>query len=265
MTRSDRTAFDVRVWDIRTRRGRRGNTYVVRWQVAGRAHQRTFATRKLADAFRSNVTVASRKGFPFDLELGPPITMVDTPSRLSWYEHACAFIDLKWDHVSARHRKGLAEALTTVTFALVAEPRHGCPHADVRAALTGWSFNKAARGGLPVSLAHDPPPQWTAPLKWIARQSEPLTRLADPQVVRRGLDAISTTLEGRPASSATVRRKRSAFYSALAYAVELDLLQANPLDKLKWSAPAHTDLVDRRVVVNPDQARALLNEELSPR
>jgi integrase len=260
VARSDPTPFNVRVWDMRTRRGRRGITYVVRWQVAGRAHQRTFATRKLADAFRSSVTVAAREGLPFDQKHGLPVTLMDASSQLTWYEHACAFTDLKWDHISARHRKGLAEALTTVTCALVTGPGRGVPPAEVRAALTGWAFNKSARGGMPLPHAQDPPEQWVPALRWIARQSEPLTRLTDPQVLRRGLDAISTTLRGQPASSATIRRKRSAFYSALGYAVELDLLPTNPLDKLRWSAPAHTDLVDRRVVVNPDQARALLNE-----
>ena len=32
------------------------------------------------------------------------------------------------------------------------------------------------------------------------------------------------------------------------------------MDKVTWKAPAHTDVIDRRVVVNPDQARALLAE-----
>lgn len=258
MTRSDPTAFNVRIWDIRARKGSSRNAYVVRWLVAGRGHQRTFATRKLADAFRSSLAVAARDGSAFDLDSGLP-TALGTHARTTWYEHACAFVDLKWDRVSARHRKGTAEALTTLTCALVAAPDDS-PPGELRAALMGWSFNKAARGGIPISAARNPPQHWAPSLQWIGRHSEPLTRLAQPEVVRRGLDAISTTLDGKPASSATVRRKRSAFYSALAYAVEMGLLQVNPLDRLRWSPPPHTDVVDRRVVVNPDQARRLLAE-----
>lgn len=259
MTRSDPTAFNVRIWDIRARKGRSRNGYVVRRLVAGRSHQRTFATRKLADSFRTSIVVAAREGSAFDPQSGLPTVLTDIGVRTTWYEHACAFVDLKWDHVSARHRKGIAEALTTVTCALVIDP-DSAPPGGLRLALMGWSFNKTARGATALSEAGVPPQQWASSLRWMERRSEPLARLAQPEVVRRGLDAISTTLEGKPASSATVRRKRSAFYSALAYAVELGQLQANPLDKLRWSPPPHTDIVDRRVVVNPDQARRLLGE-----
>ena len=46
--------------------------------------------------------------------------------------------------------------------------------------------------------------------------------------------------------------------NALDYAVELKLLDANPIKGLKWRAPKVAHEVDRRVVVNPTQARALL-------
>ena len=46
--------------------------------------------------------------------------------------------------------------------------------------------------------------------------------------------------------------------NALEYAVELKLLDQNPIKNLKWRAPRTTSEVDRRVVVNPTQARALL-------
>ena len=42
------------------------------------------------------------------------------------------------------------------------------------------------------------------------------------------------------------------------YAVELGLLQRNPIRVLKWTAPKVSGQVDRRSVVNPRQARALL-------
>jgi integrase len=46
--------------------------------------------------------------------------------------------------------------------------------------------------------------------------------------------------------------------NALDYAVELKLLDQNPIKNLKWRAPKTAWEVDRRVVVNPKQARALL-------
>ena len=86
----------------------------------------------------------------------------------------------------------------------------------------------------------------------------PVSQLRDARTLRGALDALAVKLDGKPASPSTVRRKRSALYSALKYAVELELLETNPLDKLTWKPPANTDVVDRRVVVNPQQARALL-------
>ncbi len=62
-----------------------------------------------------------------------------------------------------------------------------------------------------------------------------------------------------PASTSTIRRKRSALYSAVRFAVELGHLDSNPLDYVAWRAPATTETVDRRVVVNPATARALLS------
>jgi integrase len=43
------------------------------------------------------------------------------------------------------------------------------------------------------------------------------------------------------------------------YAVELNLLDSNPIRALKWTAPRASSQVDRRCVVNPGQARALLD------
>jgi integrase len=42
------------------------------------------------------------------------------------------------------------------------------------------------------------------------------------------------------------------------YAIELGLLQTNPIRALKWTAPKVSSQVDRRSVVNPRQARTLL-------
>ena len=42
------------------------------------------------------------------------------------------------------------------------------------------------------------------------------------------------------------------------YAVELGLLETNPIRAIKWTAPKVSSQVDRRSVVNPRQARALL-------
>jgi integrase len=82
--------------------------------------------------------------------------------------------------------------------------------------------------------------------------------LQSSEVVRRGLDALSRRLDGRPAAATTVARKRAVFHNAAGYAVELGLLAANPLGNVQWTAPAVADAIDRRVVANPAQVASLL-------
>lgn len=48
------------------------------------------------------------------------------------------------------------------------------------------------------------------------------------------------------------------FYNALDYAVEEGHIAANPIPRVKWTAPQTVETVDRRVVVDPTRARALL-------
>jgi integrase len=239
-------------------RGKRGTTYTVRWRVEGKKHQRTFATAKLADSFRSQLLVAARAGETFSLHSGLPQSMADALAGRTWYEHACDFVDHKWPHASARHRKSLAEGLMTVTTALVSSGDPPDPE-TLRRALFRWAFNTAARG-------QEPDDEDFVAIQWVERHSLPLQRLREAKVLRGALDTLSLKLDGTPASASTVARKRSAFYSALQYAVELDYFEANPLDRLTWTRPASTDVVDRRVVVNPEQARALLRaiRDLSP-
>ena len=258
MSRTD-NSFDVRVWGVRKYKGVRGTTYTVRWRVSGQDFQRTFATAKLADAFRSELLIAAREGNGFDPRSGLPNSLAKDRQGPTWYEHTMDFIDAKWPHAAPRHRKGLAEALATVTFALTT-PTDDAPSADeVRRALFRWSFNVGAR------QTEMPDEFWEA-LTWVERQSLPLSEVQRAVNIRKALDALSLKLDGRAAAAPTVRRKRSAFYSALQHAVELELIESNPLDRISWKAPAATGAVDRRVVVNPSQARALLAavRELSP-
>jgi integrase len=78
------------------------------------------------------------------------------------------------------------------------------------------------------------------------------------ELIRRALNALSVTMDGNPAAATTIARKRAVFYGALSYAVERDILPANPIGKVSWKAPEVADEVDRRVVARPRQARALL-------
>ena len=80
-------------------------------------------------------------------------------------------------------------------------------------------------------------------------------------MARKVLEQVSTAsrLDGKNAAASTARRHRTILANAMDYAVELGVLETNPIRALKWTAPKVSSQVDRRSVVNPSQARALLN------
>ncbi|WP_433292303.1 hypothetical protein ACQPZQ_04440 [Pseudonocardia sp. CA-142604] len=82
--------------------------------------------------------------------------------------------------------------------------------------------------------------------------------MGQPAVVRMVLDALTRTIDGSPAAPGTVQRQRGVVVNIAEYAVERKLLGRNPITVLAWKAPKTVKSVDKRAVVNPDQARALL-------
>ncbi|MFF0720435.1 tyrosine-type recombinase/integrase [Micromonospora sp. NPDC003816] len=249
------SSYDVRIHAILTNElSGRKKSYTVRWKVAGRPFRDTFATRALAESFRSKLVVSQREGVAFDKASGLPEPMARALNTRSWLEHAIAYVDMKWPRASAKHRKGIAETLATVTPALLMTDR-GVPNDKaLRAALYGWAFNKSRRD------AGDPPADLTTAVRWLKGNTVDLAALTDATLVRKALDTLALRIDGAPASPATIARKRAVFSGALKYAVELRLLDTHPMSLVSWTAPKTADEVDRRAVVNPDQARALLAE-----
>jgi integrase len=86
-----------------------------------------------------------------------------------------------------------------------------------------------------------------------------VSTLADPAVLRPVLDRLTVKLDGTPAAPSVTTRHRKIFNTTLEYAVELKLLPTNPVPALKWTAPRTMQAIDRRCVVNPTQARNLLD------
>src|SRR5690349_1523643 len=72
------------------------------------------------------------------------------------------------------------------------------------------------------------------------------------------LDGLTVRLDGKPAASSVVSRRRKILITAIEYTVERKLLAANPLPALKWKKPRPSHVVDGRSVANPVQARTLL-------
>ncbi|WP_243408156.1 tyrosine-type recombinase/integrase [Frankia canadensis] len=179
----------------------------------------------------------------------------------TWLQVARAFVDAKWEQGQAPgSRRSIANVLTAVTVVLFDGPVPVEVEELVREALPGWSFNTGARttvgrGGVRREVA--PPQGWAGVVAWMEAHSRPVTDLADPDVVRLVLGALTRRLDGRPAAANTVIRRRQVFEMAVKYAVSRGDLEVNPLVGADWQVPRTVVEVDRRAVVNAEQAGRL--------
>lgn len=139
------SVFDVRIYAIRRRRGRR-RPFEVRWHAAGRARSRSFITRALADSYRAELVRAARRGVAFDPATGEP-AMWAIPRPVTWLEHAAGYAQMKWPYLAPHSRASVADALATVTPALT-RPAAGRPDSRIlRAGLYRHMFNPGPRTG----------------------------------------------------------------------------------------------------------------------
>ncbi|WP_199439296.1 tyrosine-type recombinase/integrase [Umezawaea beigongshangensis] len=245
------TTYDVRIYKTETYQGKKTTTHYVRWKVAGKLHREGFRTAALADSFRSELVSASRRGEAFRIDTGRPVSMRREEQTMSWFQLACAFVDMKWSRAAATTRRTNAEALTTVTTALFTTTKGKPDDKLIRAALGRWAFNTSRRD-------QDKPDDIAGALRWIERNTRPVSALADPEVLRPVLDALTVRLDGKPYAPSVVNRRRKILSTTVEYAVERKLLTKNPIPALKWTAPRTVHAVDRRSVANPVQARTLL-------
>ncbi|MDB4873120.1 MAG: integrase family protein [Gemmatimonadales bacterium] len=247
----------VRFWEIRPNTVPKNGkdvviSYTVRWKVAGREKSQTFARKAQAVRYRAKLMTAAERE-PFDVESGLPESMLrEQRPAMTWYALTCKYVAAKWPGQPAKTRGSIVDALVTITPTLVTDDR-GRPDLSVlRAALVRHAYNPPAESA-PV------PDEHAQALRWLEGASLPVVELANADQVRRGLNGLAVTLDGRRAAATTIARKRAVFHNVLKYAVhEAKLLDSNPLHDVDWSAPDVVARVDRRTVPNPAQARQLL-------
>ncbi|MQY06491.1 tyrosine-type recombinase/integrase [Actinomadura macrotermitis] len=252
------TSYKVKLWEVRSNKSvaRPGKpskviSYTVRWTVGGREKSQTFGKSAQAKNFLSDLRQAAKAGEAFDMDSGLPLSMLKAATARTWLEFARAYVDARWPHAAAKSREGLTDTMTAVTATLVKDaPNRPAPEV-LRLLLRTYVF-------VPESRRPDLDPDLGKALSWLEAASLPITDLDDPKLARTALEVLAVTLEGKPAAPSTFRRKRAVFKHALGYAVEVGDLQSNPLDRVKWRPPKQGGTVDRRVVVNPSQARELL-------
>jgi hypothetical protein len=118
--------------------------------VAGHEFHHTFTTDGQADAFRSGLVTAARRGEAFSLTTGLPLSHQSKAATTNWYDFAVQFADAKWVRTSANNRKNVAKALTATTVALLRrEPKEFEP-VNVRTALREYAFNRNRRDSAPL-------------------------------------------------------------------------------------------------------------------
>lgn len=244
------SSYNVRVYELQMRGDREQRPWRLRWYVERRRFERRYATKALADSFRARLLRAMRQGEPFDEQSGLPESDLRSRTRVTWYEHASAYVEVKWPSAAAKSRKSIVEALVTITTALVT-PGKSYPESGALRRSLFWSFTRKHRG-------EEPSAELVPALHWIERNSLSIVKLIESDTVRAALNACARKLDGTPAAATTTSRKRAVFYNALGYAVERDLLEYNPIDKVQWRAPAIAERVDRRVVASTAQVEQLL-------
>ncbi|MFJ2909318.1 tyrosine-type recombinase/integrase [Streptomyces sp. NPDC087228] len=254
-------SYNVRIWGIRQRDSKTA-PFQVRWTVNGKVSQEPFATKTLADARRSQLVTAQRAGEAFDMASGLPVSELREATSPTWYDHACAYALMKWPASAAKHRAGIAEAMAAVTASFVSTRRGAPDRAVLRSALQEWAFRMVldpeTGEHAPRKDAEGPPPEVWVALEWVASASLKVVDVAESDVVRAALGALSKTLKGKKAADNTFRRKRAVLSNAFRYAIERDLLAFNPLDRIDWAPPETTDEVDFEYVPGPEQAGELL-------
>jgi integrase len=251
--------FDASIYALRRRPGRR-RPYEVRWRAAGKTRSRSFSTRALADSYRAELIRAARTGLEFAPATGEPSAWNQPqPATVTWHDHAAMYAAIRWPELAAHSRSSLADALATITPALT------CPDARKRPDLR---LLRTVLYRHAYCLARPAPAGSDAGhiLDWVRHASLPVTDLAQPQVLRAALDAITMLLDGSRAAPATITRKHAILHATLAHAVETGLLDANPLDTTTWHVPRSSTAVSPAVVAGPEQVHALLSavDQLRP-
>jgi integrase len=242
--------YDVRIWSTEVYRGAKVTTYTVRWKVGPKRWKEPFRLKAQAASFEAQLRTAASKGEAFDLTTGRPVSWGQKVDDVSWYDFCVAYVDMKWKSAAAHHRSNIAWALATVTPAMFTNASGKPDGATMRTALRKWGFNTKQRAEAPDDAA--------VILKWLSRNTKPVSALADSATARAVLTAAETLIDGTTAAPSTTRRNRAILHNAMEYAMETRHLSHNPVEAIKWKAPKTTSEVDRRCVVNHLQARRLL-------
>ena len=115
---------EIRIFGVQRRNGERHKrSWIVRWSIDRHQHSRSFATRALAERFRTSLLLAQRLGEPFDRANGLPTTWQPSDDERAdrW---ARRWLAEQWAEWAPRTRVSAVESLSRLMPLLV---RSGAP------------------------------------------------------------------------------------------------------------------------------------------
>lgn len=273
--------YEVKIWKISripTTKKDGEDTYRLRWKPQGRERPctRNFSTEPSAKSFQAALLTARNAGEPFDVETGLPMSMLrrerEAAARQvarSHFELAKEYVAMKWPDLSGKSRETTANALTAITLALVGDRPRRPDDDDLWKVLYTYAFapavwpkderpKRVAAPNGPMDLSAD---QRIA-LDWLRKASIPAADIAKAKVTRQALDALKVNRrEGGTVSDVTFRRRRGVMSNYISFLIENEVLEANPLEKLKKTEkkiPKAVVPVEPEVAFSPAQGIELL-------
>jgi integrase len=246
------SSFDVRIYSTEKNKRASGSSYTLRWKVNTKKHSKTFATSALADARRSELMTALKKGEPFSPVTGLPVSFVSKAAETNWYDFAIDYVDWKWTRASGNNRKNIAKAMTAATIALLRTPPRQFEPVKVRTALREWAFNTKRRAEAPDDVR--------VILDWVQRNTLTMSAWEDSEKAETVVTALGTLLDGTAAAASSITRNHRIMNLVMGYAIKHGILRTNPLPKGKGehAAPKVAQAIDKRSLLNPHQVAQLL-------
>lgn len=192
------STFDVSVWKIATAKNRR-RKYGVRWRTAGQEHSEWFATKALAESFRTDLIRAQRAGERFDIPTGRPVTVARRRKERSLFEVAEAYVDHLWTAGAPPNTRHAAVMhLSAVVPLFVRRLDHPPPRSELQRLLSSRLLP-------PPSRSRELSPTEGSSSSWIRRASRPVSELSDGTPAPSLLAALGKTAAARTTGIAVIR------------------------------------------------------------
>jgi integrase len=229
----------------------------VRWIVGGEEQHETFATKALAETFRSDLIKYQRQGLPFDKASGLPEPMLTAAKpKHSVYTLACAYADAKWNGSAPKSRKSVGDVLACIIGPLIKVGKGEPTRTAARACMYGWVAVKPRRD------ESEPDSDLAQTIRQLEKNAHPVSVFDDPEagpdLTRACLESLATKLDGTRAARNTIARRRAVFYNFLEFAVENGAISRNPLGHIKWRTPKKAAGLAKQTVPSWKEAESLL-------